>query len=173
MLLAFAVALATLVGARTYALAQTTQPVRADAAGDLGDAALARWSDDTFGKAYSDGAFSGMALVVVRDGRGALRTQYGLARYNPDQPLEPGQTRLLIGSISKTFTGIAILQLVEAGRIRSIEEPANAYLERLQLPGARGAKISIKDLLTHSAGHELRNSGVCAHEVIASPVNGA
>ena len=135
---------------------------------------FARWSDATFGEAYaSQHAFSGMGLVVVRDGRTVLTRTYGLARHSPDQAIDPASTRFLIGSLTKTFTGLAIAQLVDKGKIHSIDDPANLYLKRVQLEGDRGRRITIRQLLTHSAGFGFTNRDVGTDHLIGTPVSRA
>ncbi len=135
--------------------------------------AFAVWADRTFGQAYdAGGAFAGMGLVVVRGDDVVVERAYGLANHTTGQPIDSTQTRFLIGSISKTFVGVAIAQLVESGRIRSIDDPANLYLRRLQIGGRHNAEISVRDLLTHSAGYDQRLGGVSTHVAIEAPLSG-
>ena len=54
-----------------------------------------------------------------------------------------------IGSISKSFAGLAILRLADAGKL-NLDDPAVAHLSGVALPD--GAEVSIRHLLTHSAG---------------------
>jgi CubicO group peptidase (beta-lactamase class C family) len=68
----------------------------------------------------------------------------------------PADTRSLfrIASMSKSFTALAILQLRDAGKLR-LDEPAENYLAelaRLDYPTGDSPKITVRDLLTHSAG---------------------
>lgn len=144
----------------------------ASAAIDAG--AFGRWADQAFGEANRDGSsFSGMAMVVVQGDRVVLTRTYGLAARNPDTPIDPQRTRFLIGSITKTFTGLAVAQLVERGKIRSIDDPVNRYLKRIQLTGTFGSRITIRDLLTHSAGFAQRSRDVGTGEVRPLPVSEA
>ncbi|MGA5471525.1 serine hydrolase domain-containing protein [Streptomyces arboris] len=57
------------------------------------------------------------------------------------------QARFRIGSVSKTFSSVVLLQLVEEGRL-SLDAPVNTYLEGL-LPDDR---ITVRHLLTHRSG---------------------
>ncbi|HQN52641.1 MAG TPA: serine hydrolase domain-containing protein, partial [Phenylobacterium sp.] len=79
---------------------------------------------------------------------------------SPARKVDPDTTLFRIGSISKTFTWIALMREVEAGRIR-IDGPVNLYLpETLQVrdQGFR-APVRVINLMDHSAGFEDRALG--------------
>lgn len=132
------------------------------------------WLDRSFGEAYRQGgAFGAMAVVVVQGDQVVVTRSFGPARRAPDVAIDPATTRLLIGSATKTFTGLAIAQLVERGRIASIDEPANKYLKRLQIGGPWGQQVTIRHLLTHSAGYDGRFRGTGSFTPVATPLDGA
>jgi D-alanyl-D-alanine carboxypeptidase len=54
-----------------------------------------------------------------------------------------------VGSISKTFTSVALLQQVERGRVR-LDAPIGDYLPDL-IPGERGRQITVRMLLNHTS----------------------
>jgi CubicO group peptidase (beta-lactamase class C family) len=89
----------------------------------------------------------GATVLVVRDGKPLLRKAYGMADLEQAVPMRPEHV-LEIGSITKQFTAIAILQLVEQGRIGLGDEITKF------LPGypTHGKKITIEHLLTHTSG---------------------
>lgn len=91
------------------------------------------------------------AAVVDRNGVVMAR---GYGRISADGAAD-ADTLFRIGSISKTFTWIALMQLVEAGRV-SLDEPANAYLPpELQIPNQGfDQPVLVRHLMTHSAGFE-------------------
>ena len=96
---------------------------------------------------------AGLAVAVVQDGQVILKKGYGFA--GPNRPVDPDRTLFRIGSISKTFTWIAVMKEVEAGHMR-LEAPINDYLPKaLQVP-AQGFQrpIRVRDLMTHSPGFE-------------------
>jgi CubicO group peptidase (beta-lactamase class C family) len=94
----------------------------------------------------------GLAVGVVRDG--CLRRFYGhgLADIASRTPVTEN-TVFRIGSITKTFTAIAVLQLAEQGLV-DLDAPAGDYLRAYSLipakPGHRPP--SVRQLLTHTAG---------------------
>ncbi len=90
--------------------------------------------------------FSGVVLVAV-DGRPVLREGVGLADRELGVPNRP-DFKFRIGSNTKQFTATAILQLQEAGKL-SIDDPVSRYYPAAP---ASWARITIKDLLTHTSG---------------------
>lgn len=94
----------------------------------------------------------GLALGVVRDGRLAFFYGHGLADIASNAPVTE-DTIFRIGSITKTITAIAVMQLQEQGRI-DLDAPANDYLRAYQLIPARVdfRPATVRHLLTHTAG---------------------
>lgn len=92
------------------------------------------------------GKFMGTALVA-KDGKPVFRKGYGVANVEWDIPNTP-DTKFRLGSITKQFTGMAILQLAEAGKLK-LDDPANKYYP--EAPAA-WEKITIHHLLTHTSG---------------------
>jgi D-alanyl-D-alanine carboxypeptidase len=93
----------------------------------------------------------GLTLGLTdRDGTLVTRT-YGLADLASRQPVTP-ETLFEIGSIGKTFTAVAMLQLVDEGRI-DLEAPVDRYLPWFEVPQPAGhPPITIAHLLSHTAG---------------------
>ena len=133
---------------------QISSPVRAQQLVDFSPAIIDQWANDTFGKAYDQRRFSGLGIIAVQDGRVIYTKSFGYADYALEKPIDPAITRFRIGSATKTFTALAIAKLVEEGRIRSLDDPANRYLKRLQLPRVGPREVTIWDLLNHSADFE-------------------
>lgn len=121
-------------------------------AGAVSDGADARLLDEVVGKYVSaDGAPGGAGVVVRSDGRITLRG-YGVADMATTRSVDPESTVFRIGSISKTFTAIAVLQLVDEGKV-DLQADANKYLKGVQIP-VRGHPVRVVDLLTHRAGFD-------------------
>ena len=92
--------------------------------------------------------FSG-AVLVAKDGEVLFRRAYGLADRERETP-NTVQTRFRIGSMNKMFTAVAILQLVEAGKVE-LAAPLGKYLT--DYPNREVAtKVTIHHLLTHTGG---------------------
>ena len=94
----------------------------------------------------------GLAVGMVRDGRLEFFHGHGFADIASKTPITE-DTVFRIGSITKTFTAIALMQLWEQGSI-DLEAPANAYLRAYRLIPAHPAHrpATVRHLLTHSAG---------------------
>jgi len=130
------------------------------------------WADAVLGTAFEQRRYSGAVISVVQDGAIVLSKGYGFADYASQQPVDPERTEFRIGSITKTFTATAIAQLLERGLIRSLDDPANSYLKRFQLPASEDSDITLWHLLNHRSGFEDRIAGLAIQEDQPSPVSG-
>jgi CubicO group peptidase (beta-lactamase class C family) len=94
----------------------------------------------------------GLAVGVVRNGRLEFFYGHGLADIASNTPVSE-DTVFRIGSITKTFTAIAVLQLWEQGLV-DLDVPANDYLRAYRLVPAKAAHrpATVRQLLTHTAG---------------------
>ncbi|MFB6437172.1 serine hydrolase domain-containing protein [Streptomyces sp. NPDC056411] len=88
-------------------------------------------------------------FAEVRDGDQVWRGASGVADVSTGDPVTPDM-RHRVGSVTKTFTAVAVLQQVERGQIR-LDAPIGHYLPRL-VPGARGDSITVRMLLNHTSG---------------------
>lgn len=94
----------------------------------------------------------GLAVVVVKEGRVVYSETFG---YNPD-PADPTKGMPIrkddlfyIASVSKTFVGTAIMQLVEKGMV-SLDDDVNKHLDfSLRNPNFPGIPITVRMLLAH------------------------
>ncbi len=89
----------------------------------------------------------GLSLAVVRDGKIIHLKGYGIANLELSVPVTE-QTSFGIMSITKTFTAILTLALVEDGRL-SLDDPISKHL--IDLP-AIWQPITVRQLLTHTSG---------------------
>jgi CubicO group peptidase (beta-lactamase class C family) len=107
--------------------------------------------DDAAQAAMERGRIPGMTLGLTdRDGTILART-YGFAELASREPVTP-DTLFEIGSIGKTFTAVAILQLVDQGLL-DLHAPVDNYLPWFVVPQPAGhAPITIAHLLSHTAG---------------------
>jgi CubicO group peptidase (beta-lactamase class C family) len=92
----------------------------------------------------------GLVLGVIRDGDTALMQVDGFADLASRRPVTP-DTVFRIGSITKTFTAMAVMQLWERGLV-DIDAPASAYLRSFRLVADGFAQPTVRHLLTHTAG---------------------
>ncbi len=94
----------------------------------------------------------GLAVGVVRGGSLAFFYGHGVADIASSTPITE-DTVFRIGSITKTFTAIAVMQLWEQGLL-DLDAPANDYLRAYQLIPAKAAHrpATVRHLLTYTAG---------------------
>lgn len=108
--------------------------------------------DETIIKIYNEHTLPGLAVAIVQDGKLIYSKGFGLANIEQKKPIEM-DTIFRIGSISKTFTAIGIMQLVEQGKL-SLDDPVNKHLKTFKVehkdPGA--PPVTILHLLTHTSG---------------------
>ncbi len=98
--------------------------------------------------AAKDDRFSGVALVAKGD-RVVFNRAYGVADRTSGIPNQL-DTRFNLGSMNKMFTGIAIAQLVQAGKLSFETTLARVVPEYPNKEAA--AKITVHQLLTHTSG---------------------
>ena len=94
----------------------------------------------------------GLAVGVVRNGRLEFFYSHGVADVASNTPVTQ-DTVFRIGSITKTFTAVAVLQLSEQGLV-DLDAPVNDYLRAYRLiPAKAGHRpATVRQLLTHTAG---------------------
>ena len=92
----------------------------------------------------------GMAVIIVRaDGSVVYKRGYGVA--GKDIPFTT-QTPFPIGSGSKSFLALSVMQLVDEGKIK-LDAPIQEYLPWWQVADAQlSAQITVRDLLNHTTG---------------------
>lgn len=116
---------------------------------------LEAFVDGVLGAYMTQQQIAGAQVAVVRDGETLLVKGYGIDSVEPRRAVDPSQSLFRIGSISKTFTWLSIMQLVERGRLK-LEDPINAHLpDELDVPDEGFEQpIRVIDLMNHTAGFE-------------------
>jgi CubicO group peptidase (beta-lactamase class C family) len=89
----------------------------------------------------------GCAMLVAKKGRVILEAGYGLANIELAVTMKPEMV-FRIGSITKQFTAVAILQLVEKGQI-SLSDSIQKFIKHFRY---KGKTITLENLLTHTSG---------------------
>ncbi len=99
--------------------------------------------------AMTHSALPGVAIAIVQDGETVLVRGYGSAA--PGRPMMP-DTPMLLGSVSKSFTALAVMQLVERGALE-LDAPVTRYLPWFRVSEAGAAdRILVRHLLGHASG---------------------
>lgn len=89
----------------------------------------------------------GAAVIAVKDGQVVFRKGYGMANLELGVAIEPDMI-FRIGSVTKQFTAVSILMLMEQGKL-SLSDEITKFLPDYP---TQGHKITIEHLLTHTSG---------------------
>jgi D-alanyl-D-alanine carboxypeptidase len=123
---------------------QVARPADAPPIARLDDAALGGFVRDFMERADFAGA-----VLVARNGRPVVTAVRGLGDREAGTPIS-ADSRFRVGSMNKMFTATAILQLVQAGKVR-LDAPIGTYLR--DYPNQTFAKtVTVHHLLTHTGG---------------------
>jgi len=95
---------------------------------------------------------AGTVVAVVKDGKVLFAKGYGWSDVKGRKPVTVDATLFRPGSISKTFTWTAVMQLYEQGKI-DLNRDVNDYLD-FRIPSRFGKPVTMKDLMTHTPGFE-------------------
>jgi D-alanyl-D-alanine carboxypeptidase len=90
----------------------------------------------------------GAAILVAEGDKVVLEKGYGLASLELGVPIAPDMV-FRIGSVTKQFTAVAILMLVEQGKLR-LDQKISEILP--DYPKAQGEQVSVEQLLNHTGG---------------------
>ncbi|GAA2435481.1 serine hydrolase domain-containing protein [Actinomadura vinacea] len=133
------VAAALAVGLTAFA-----PPAQADPQVMSFDAAKLRVTLDATHEAGMYGLYS-----AVRQDDDAWKGASGVADVRTRRPVRPDMQHR-VGSVTKTFTATAVLQLAEQGRLQ-LDAPIAQYLPGT-VPGERGQQVTVRMLLNHTSG---------------------
>jgi len=89
----------------------------------------------------------GAVVLAVKEGNVILRKGYGMANLELSVPMKPEMV-LRIGSITKQFTAVCIMMLVDEGKV-SLDDEITQYIADYP---THGNKITIHNLLNHTSG---------------------
>ena len=90
----------------------------------------------------------GVSYAVVDGGDITSAGGHGVVRIGGDEAVTP-DTPFLTGSISKSFTAMAVMQLVEAGKV-DLDGDVSSYVDGFR--GRPAGAITIRQLLSHTSG---------------------
>jgi len=111
------------------------------------DARFEAQADAVVTPAMQAAGFPGLAILVSKNGRVLVSKGYGTADLEWDAPATD-DTVFAVGSITKSFTGLAVAQLVAAGKL-SLDDTLGKFLPDFP---ADKRKITVRQLLNHTSG---------------------
>jgi CubicO group peptidase (beta-lactamase class C family) len=130
-------------------------------------AALASFVDGVVSSYMAAGHIAGVTVAVANRNGPLLLHGYGVADEHPRREVDPDSTLFRIGSISKTFTYVAAMQLVAENKLE-LDAPVDRYLmPSLKTENPRYPPIRVWHLMTHTAGFE--DAVLSAHMFYSDP----
>jgi CubicO group peptidase (beta-lactamase class C family)/D-alanyl-D-alanine dipeptidase len=140
--------LATALVAATTAGAQQPPPDSVAASGRY--AGVARALDGFIRHEMADKQLPALSIALVDDQTIVWARGFGYANPRDSTPAS-ASTVYRVGSISKLFTDLGVMQLVERGQL-SLDAPVRRYVLGFSPRGAGAASISLRQLMSHRAG---------------------
>jgi D-alanyl-D-alanine carboxypeptidase len=125
----------------------TVEPAPTEVAGAPFDPILAERLQGVLDRLVADGHIPGAVLAVQIPGQEPWVGSSGIRDRRSQEPMEP-DTRVRIASLSKIFTSVVVLQLVEEGTL-ALDAPMSTWLPNL-IPN--GDTITVRNLLQHTSG---------------------
>ncbi|WP_205779972.1 serine hydrolase domain-containing protein [Micromonospora ureilytica] len=120
------------------------------------------WLDGLLPAALDRTGIAGATVAVVKDGKIITTRGYGYADTGAGGdgavPVDPDRHLFRMGSVSKLVTATAVLQLVQSGKL-DLDADVKTYLD-FDLPRHYGRAVTLRHLLTHTAGFEDRIAGL-------------
>jgi CubicO group peptidase (beta-lactamase class C family) len=96
--------------------------------------------------------YVGVAAGLIVDGQVVLREGFGYADKRKGIPMTP-HTQVGIGSVTKTFTALAAMQLWKQ-KVVDIDKPVSTYLPQFDIKthGEDLSQVTLRALITHTSG---------------------
>jgi CubicO group peptidase (beta-lactamase class C family) len=152
---AYAVLMAISAASSRAATPADAPPVEAHS---LTAADVGAWLDGFMPEALLQGDVAGAVVVVVKNGATVAQVGYGYSDVESHKPVDAERTLFRVGSVSKLFTWTAVMQLVEQGKL-DLDTDVNRYLD-FSIPARDGKPITLRNIMTHTAGFEERLVGL-------------
>ena len=96
---------------------------------------------------YNSSDMPGAALMIIQDGETIVQKGYGIADFEQNIPVT-SKTNFRLASVTKQFTSMSILQLIEKGQLSLATNLTDVFPD---FP-SYGEAITIKHLLQHTSG---------------------
>lgn len=128
------------------------------------------WLDGFMPYALRRGDAAGAVVVVVRDGQVLTQRGFGYSDVAGRRPVDPETTLFKQASVSKMITWTSVMQMVQQGRI-DLDADINTYLD-FRIPPRDGQPITMRNLMTHTAGFDEVQRGLNSYDLKDMPTLG-
>lgn len=131
-------------------MSMQAQSLRAQAA-SVPNAIFQFFADSLIAAMSTEYKIPGCAVAITDHGKVVYQSTYGYINVEKKVPVAP-DSRFRLGSVTKMFTAMAIMQLVEQGKV-DLEAPVEQYIPDLKIKQLKpGNPVRIRHLLTHTSG---------------------
>lgn len=111
---------------------------------ELGPSEIEKYVTD-----YMDrSGYPGVSIAITHGEEVLLTAGYGHDSTGADMTAD---TPMPVASVSKSFTALAVMQLVESGKV-ALDEPVQLYLPDFEVDDPGNSKITVRELLNHTSG---------------------
>ncbi len=105
---------------------------------------------ETLWKAITSTQGSGATVAVMDQGKIVYSEGIGVANREENRPVDRN-TRFNFGSVSKMFAAVAVLQLVDEGKLR-LDDRVASFIPEFKMKDPRYKDITVRMLFNHSSG---------------------
>jgi len=107
--------------------------------------------DGYIGRLMQEYDVPGVGLAVVQNGQIAYTKGYGVRDVTTGAPVT-SNTQFAIGSVTKSFTALGVMLLVQQGKVK-LDDPVTRYIPEFKLSDpAATTKVTVRHLLSHTTG---------------------
>jgi len=128
-------------------------------------AVLEAFVDGLVGPLMKDNNSPSGTVAIARQGEVIFAKGYGFQDVEEQIPVDPARTLFRPGSTSKLFTWVSVMQLVEQGRL-DLDVDVNTYLESFHIRETFDDPITLRHIMTHTAGFE---DGALGYLIVTDP----
>jgi CubicO group peptidase (beta-lactamase class C family) len=128
-------------------------------------AALELFIDGVVTPLMKNGSSPSGVVAIAHRGRLIFSKGYGFQDVAGQVPVDPARTLFRPGSVSKLFTWVAVMQLVEQGKL-DLDADVNTYLGDFRIRDTFEQPITLRHILTHTTGFE---DGAFGYLIIDDP----
>jgi CubicO group peptidase (beta-lactamase class C family) len=116
------------------------------------DKANSKWNafEEYVEQVMKENHIAGAAVAVSSGGDVVYAKGFGVRDITKDDPVTP-ESIFGVASVSKSFTALAVSQLVDRGLV-SLDDPVTKYIPEFRLHGADMSRVTVRHILSHSTG---------------------
>ena len=123
---------------------------------DIDKLLIQRIIDSVVPAAMEEYSVPGGAISVVLQDSIIYKEGFGYRNWDQKNAVDPNKTVFRVASVSKLLTTVAVLQLVDDGLV-DLDTDVENYLEEIGISNSFDTKVTLRQLLTHTAGFDKRN----------------